>query len=174
MPVLMLTLDDSPKLFLHVFIGSRLAKIVEEGSHMTGRDRAINYGGMVVGSVVGIVVGWLIYRRTMARAAEIAAEEGGLDRSATTAGGQNAESGYFDDNDERGPLMMIDPDDAAALMDDDDISLWAREDEDEDTQRYVDGDDPEVIPGGSKPKGKKVDLDEEAAIEGDGAPAAKK
>ncbi|KAK0733450.1 hypothetical protein B0T26DRAFT_634522 [Lasiosphaeria miniovina] len=81
------TAMTTPKLLIHVFIGSRLARIVESGDKMSGRDRAINYASMAIGALVGFGVGLIIYRRTMARAAELAREvgdeEGGL--GATTA-----------------------------------------------------------------------------------------
>lgn len=124
---------------MHVFIGSRLALLAEVGDKMSTRDRVINFGSMVLGGLVGVGVGWLIYRRTMRRAAEIAAEEAAaldaeegagsivLDGSSSdghsegvvaSAAGAGAGGGYEDDG------LMMDPDDVAALMDDDDISLW--------------------------------------------------
>jgi hypothetical protein len=79
---------------------------------MSFGDRLINYLGMFVGGVVGMVVGWLIYKRTMARAAEIALEEAPEE-------GQVDRSTYLDSED-----TLMDPEDAAALMTDDDLSLW--------------------------------------------------
>ena len=146
---------NSPKLLVHVFIGSRLALLAEEGDKMSTKDRIINFGSMLAGGLVGLVVGWLIFRRTMRRAAEIAAEdalEAGLaiddggarggeyadsdadDFSATTTAGRNAAA-------QRRPLMM-DPDEAALVLDDDDISLWETESPAADAGRgdaYVDG-----------------------------------
>ncbi|KLU82059.1 hypothetical protein MAPG_01138, partial [Magnaporthiopsis poae ATCC 64411] len=65
----------SPKLLIHVFIGSRLAKLAEEGDSMTFSDKMVNYTGMGLSAVVGGVVGLVVYRRTMTRAAELAREE---------------------------------------------------------------------------------------------------
>lgn len=65
-----------PKLAIHVFIGSRLALLVESGDKMSAGDRAINYISMIVFGIMGTAVGIIIYRRTMARAAELAREEG--------------------------------------------------------------------------------------------------
>lgn len=106
--------DHSPKLLIHVFIGSRLAILAEEGDKMTAGDKAINYIGMAVGGAIGLAVGLAIYRRTMARAAELAREEG-RDIDAAEQG-----DGGYDDTD----TTLLDPEDAAAIMDDDALSLW--------------------------------------------------
>lgn len=134
---------NRPKLLVHVFIGSRLAKIAEEGDTMTAKDKAINYAGMLFGGIVGTTVALVIYRRTMARAAELEAEavlaaqgEDGL------AGGD----GRFEDGEDSQLLRAGAEADAAALMDDDDISLWAEGD------GYTDGWDEEQ---GVDERGKK-------------------
>ncbi|KAM5351644.1 hypothetical protein ACJ41O_004367 [Fusarium nematophilum] len=114
------TAFSSPKLLVHVFIGSRLALLAEKGDEMTAGDKAINYLSMFLGGAVGLIVGLIIYRRTMARAAELAREEG-LDPTGLSA--EEGEAGYVDSD--NSPLM--DPEDAAVLMSDDDISLWERD-----------------------------------------------
>ncbi len=112
---------------MHVFIGSRLALLAESGDKMSGWDRAINYVSMAVFGLLGFAVGVLIYRRTMARADELAREaeleagEALLDSSS-----RENEEGVLDD-DLNGPLVHPDELDAAAIMDDDDISLWDTE-----------------------------------------------
>ncbi|TVY60776.1 Golgi apparatus membrane protein tvp38, partial [Lachnellula suecica] len=89
----------SPKLLIHVFIGSRLAKIAESGGEMDGSTRAINYISII---------------RTIARARELEIEE----LEAGQRDGGNAANGGREYSDEG-------ESDAAALMvDDDDISLW--------------------------------------------------
>jgi hypothetical protein len=98
---------------VHVFIGSRLAILAEQGDKMTAGDKAINYISILLGSAVGLIVGLIIYRRTMARAAEIAREE------ATTLSAEQGESMFIDAD-----ADLLDPEDAAALMSDDDMSLW--------------------------------------------------
>ncbi|KAJ4323467.1 Tlg2-vesicle protein [Fusarium piperis] len=125
---------SSPKLLVHVFIGSRIALLAEKGDQMTAGDKAINYLSMLVGVTVGIVVGLIIYRRTMARAAQLAREDG-LDPAAL-ATTEEGEAGYMDSD--NSPLM--DPEDAAVLMSDDDISLWERDGLE---NRYHDDDDDE-------------------------------
>jgi uncharacterized membrane protein YdjX (TVP38/TMEM64 family) len=107
------TLISSPKLLIHVFIGSRLADIAERGGSMDTSTRLINYASITIGVTLGVSVGWIIYQKTMARAEELEAEELEAGR-----GEGGAESGrrYSD-------AGLEDPD-AAVLMDDDDISLW--------------------------------------------------
>ncbi|KAK0673271.1 hypothetical protein QBC41DRAFT_135746 [Cercophora samala] len=112
----------TPKLLVHIFIGSRLALLAESGDTMTGFDKFVNYASMAVGAAVGMGVAWAIYKRTMKRAEELAGEdlEGGA--GLLGDGGETQEEGRENDR-------LVDPDemDAAAvdvLMDDDDISLW--------------------------------------------------
>ncbi|KAK2601727.1 Tlg2-vesicle protein [Conoideocrella luteorostrata] len=129
---------STPKLLIHVFIGSRLAILVEEGDKMSAGDKAINYIGMAVGGIIGFAVGLAIYRRTMARAAELARQEGGeLDEAEEGQGG-------YDDTD----ATLMDPEDAAAIMSDDDVSLWETQGNDS-WDAYNDDDDDDET---SKPK----------------------
>lgn len=105
-------------------------------------DRVINYVSMLIGGLVGMGVGYFIYRRTMARAAELAREDAERGRP-LDAGGRRLSGGvnggppreYADDDVAHGgeDTRLMDPNDAAALMvDDDDISLWdAAGDEDD-------------------------------------------
>ncbi|EXJ61208.1 uncharacterized protein A1O5_12000 [Cladophialophora psammophila CBS 110553] len=65
----------TPKLLVHVFIGSRLAVIARTREKMTMGDRAINYGSIALGAVVGSLTGLYIYRQTMARAKQLEADE---------------------------------------------------------------------------------------------------
>ena len=105
----------SPKLLIHVFIGSRLAVIAEsEGGKMDAGTKAINYISIIVGGVLGVAVGWIIYQRTIARARELEIEEleAGRREGAVVVGREYTDSGEAGDAD------------AAALMNDDDISLW--------------------------------------------------
>jgi uncharacterized membrane protein YdjX (TVP38/TMEM64 family) len=64
----------TPKLLVHVFIGSRLAAIAKSGEKMSAGTRAINYISIAVGATVGIVTGWYIYQKTMARARQLEEE----------------------------------------------------------------------------------------------------
>lgn len=65
----------TPKLLVHVFIGSRLAVIARTREKMTMGDRAINYGSIALGAIIGGLTGFYIYQKTMARAKELEAEE---------------------------------------------------------------------------------------------------
>ena len=105
----------SPKLLIHIFVGSRLAYIAENGDSMSTTDKAINYIGMALGGILGLVIGVVIYNRTMIRADELAAEEAAGLGSPRGGGGTD----YADTE-----AGLMDPEAAAALMDDDDISLW--------------------------------------------------
>lgn len=53
----------SPRLLIHVFIGSRLAAIAKSGEKMDAGTKAINYGSIVAGAVLGTATGWFIYQR---------------------------------------------------------------------------------------------------------------
>ncbi|KAK3941570.1 putative tlg2-vesicle protein of 38 kda protein [Diplogelasinospora grovesii] len=130
------TAAATPKLLVHVFIGSRLALLAEDGDSMSPGDRAINYVSMAVGGLLGMGVGLFIYKRTMARAAELAREDG--EEDIANFAGAAEEAGlighldhHSDDDDleegargEEEEEEEDDDDDAAALMDPDDISLW--------------------------------------------------
>ncbi|EHK40853.1 hypothetical protein TRIATDRAFT_177343, partial [Trichoderma atroviride IMI 206040] len=105
---------STPKLLIHVFIGSRLAIIAEAGDSMTTRDKMVNYASMIIGGAIGAAAGIIIYRRTMARAAELALEE-----ATVTIAAEEGEGGYEDTVD-----TLLDPEDAAHAMGDDDVSLW--------------------------------------------------
>lgn len=60
---------------LHVFIGSQLAKLAETGDKMDAKTKAISYISIVIGIVAGALTGWVIYRQTKKRAAQLEAEE---------------------------------------------------------------------------------------------------
>ncbi|KAI1490690.1 hypothetical protein F5X96DRAFT_635044 [Biscogniauxia mediterranea] len=127
---------STPKLLVHVFIGSRLALLAESGDAMPLGDRVVNYLSMLLGFGLGIAVSLVIYRRTMARAKAIARED-------AAAAGLAVPDDLDDDDDltyadlEEGVLRhtsgdnhrnssdeLVDEDAAALIMDADDISLW--------------------------------------------------
>jgi uncharacterized membrane protein YdjX (TVP38/TMEM64 family) len=107
----------TPKLLIHVFIGSRLADLVDRGEKMDTATRIVNYASIAGGSLLGIGLGYYIYQRTVARARELELEESqGLTR---TPGLGDDGNDYFEGN----------FDEPSAGMDDDDISLWDNDDE---------------------------------------------
>ncbi|RMZ79566.1 hypothetical protein DV737_g3413, partial [Chaetothyriales sp. CBS 132003] len=61
----------TPKLFIHVFIGSRLAAIAKSHEQMSTGTRLLNYASILFGAVVGALVGWYIYQKTMARSRQL-------------------------------------------------------------------------------------------------------
>ncbi|KAH8732950.1 hypothetical protein GQ44DRAFT_696713 [Phaeosphaeriaceae sp. PMI808] len=103
----------SPKLMLHIFIGSQLEKIAESGGKMDPKTKAISYISIAIGAVAGVVTGWFMYRKTKQRAAQLEAEErAGVRRTSV----EDLERDYADD-----PAAL----EAAEHLreDDDDISL---------------------------------------------------
>ena len=80
---------------------------------MDAGTKAINYASIIIGVLLGVTVGYIIYQRTIARAKELEIEE--LE-AARGEGGERVE-GYFDGAD-------VDADGMA----EDDISLWDNED----------------------------------------------
>ncbi|TGO43520.1 hypothetical protein BHYA_0001g01430 [Botrytis hyacinthi] len=132
----------TPKLLIHVFIGSRLGSLAGD-EEMDTSTKLINYASIVIGAGLGATVGYIIYQRTIARAKELEIEELGT-ANGDVAAGRRVAAEYSDVNN-----------DDAALMNDDDISLW-----DNDAQAgytdFVDEDGGDVFANG--------DLDEEADI----------
>ncbi|KAL7960500.1 hypothetical protein V8C34DRAFT_276526 [Trichoderma compactum] len=110
---------STPKLLIHIFIGSRLAIIAEQGDAMPLRDKIVNYTGMFIGGAIGAAAGFIIYRRTMARAEELARDE------ATINAAEEGIGGYEDTDD-----TLMDPEDAADVMGGDDVSLWDNQGDD--------------------------------------------
>ncbi|PSN63364.1 hypothetical protein BS50DRAFT_110278 [Corynespora cassiicola Philippines] len=116
----------SPKLMLHIFIGSQLEKIAESGGKMDPGTKALSYVSIGIGAVAGIATGWFMYQKTKARARQLEAEErAGIRRTSI----EDLENDYADD-----PSAL----EAATNIreDDDDISLrsgWGDEYHDEPT-----------------------------------------
>ena len=66
----------TPKLLIHVFIGSRLGALTARGEK--GLDfggKVANWGGIALGVALGALTGWMVYQRMAARARELEAEE---------------------------------------------------------------------------------------------------
>jgi hypothetical protein len=128
----------SPKLMLHIFIGSQLEKIAESGGKMPPKAKALSYISIAIGAAAGAGTAWFMYKKTKERGAQLEAEErAGVRRASVDDLGNE----YADD-----PEALA----AAELLreEDDDISLrsgWGDEyrDEPTDTDDAVDiGDDP--------------------------------
>lgn len=154
---------STPKLLVHVFIGSRLALLAESGDSMSVGGKVVNYLSMLLGSVLGMALGLFIYRRTMARAKELAREEAAA--NGLVADGDDIDGDELDYADlEEGVLggrrqqqhqQQAGEADEAALMDGDDISLWEtdgpeggyRDDDDDDDDANERADGSEDRPG---------------------------
>jgi hypothetical protein len=116
----------SPKLMLHIFIGSQLEKIAESGGKMDARTKALSYTSIAIGAVAGAATAWFMYKKTKERAAQLEAEERAGVRRASI---EDLEREYADD-----PAAL----EAAETLreDDDDISLrtgWGDEYHDDPT-----------------------------------------
>ncbi|OQE42986.1 hypothetical protein PENCOP_c003G02158 [Penicillium coprophilum] len=65
----------SPKLLVPAFIGSRIRLLSEKGEEMSAGSKAVNICSIILTISIGIFTGWYIYQRTLARAAELEAQE---------------------------------------------------------------------------------------------------
>ncbi|KAF2739315.1 hypothetical protein EJ04DRAFT_540935 [Polyplosphaeria fusca] len=123
----------SPKLMLHIFIGSQLEKIAKSGGKMPPKAKALSYVSIAIGSIAGIATGWFMYKKTKERAKQLEAEErAGIRRTSI----EDLDRDYADD-----PAAL----EAAETLreDDDDISLrsgWADEYHDDPTDNDDDDD----------------------------------
>ncbi|KAH3945635.1 golgi apparatus membrane protein TVP38 [Parastagonospora nodorum] len=129
----------SPKLMLHIFIGSQLEKIAESGGKMDPKTKAISYLSIGIGAIAGIVTGWFMYKKTRERAAQLEAEERAGIRRASI---EDLEREYSDDPEALGVAETL-------REEEDDISLnttWDDEYHDEPVVTEDDaieiGDDP--------------------------------
>lgn len=120
---------STPKLLVHIFIGSRLAILIEKGDTMSTRDKIVNWLSMFIGGAIGLTVGFIIYRQTMSRAAAIAREQ-------QQEAAEEGHSGYADAD-----TALLDPEDAAAVMSEDDLSMWGDQDHDDWAYGHADEDD---------------------------------
>ncbi|KAF1989659.1 hypothetical protein K402DRAFT_326494 [Aulographum hederae CBS 113979] len=111
---LIATTIASPKLLLHIFVGSKLGEIAEKGGQMDAKTKAISYASIAIGVLAGIITGYVIYWQTTARAKALEAEERAA--SADQAGAAGARREYSDDP-ESGLMGE------SIREDDDDISL---------------------------------------------------
>lgn len=138
----------TPKLFIPVFIGSRLAAIGRSHEKMSGGTRAINYVSIIGGALVGIFTGWYIYRKTMARARELESEERSAVRdSYNRSGAQPPE--FSDDPESQAAAETVGRDLEGDFVDEDALPRDEYRDEftddDDDVFDQGDGDEEEAI-----------------------------
>ncbi|KAI9835183.1 MAG: hypothetical protein M1819_002553 [Sarea resinae] len=115
------TIIATPKLFIHVFIGTRLADIGENGGKMDLGTKAINWASIIGGGIIGATVGWLIYRKTMTRAAQLEAEEYA---NAQATAPEDLAREYSDDADEQTAAETLRRPGSGTGSRGDDISLF--------------------------------------------------
>lgn len=65
----------TPKLFIPVFIGSRLASIAKNKGEMPLGTKLLNWASIIFFGLLGLFVGWFIYQKTMQRARDMEDEE---------------------------------------------------------------------------------------------------
>ena len=112
----------SPKLLLHIFIGSRLGDLAERGDKMDFRTKMVSYVSILVGIVAGIATGYFIYVRTKTRAAQLEAEEA----TAVTGGRRPSGAAGADYDDDLNVRRA-----AGVLRGRDDMSLHTTQDDDD-------------------------------------------
>jgi hypothetical protein len=122
----------SPKLLLHVFVGSKLGELAEKGKEMDARTKAISYVSIIIGVIAGGVTGFVIYRQTKIRAKELEEQER---QHVRTGSRDTIRSEYSDDP---GALEAAE----ALREDEDDISLreqWDVDYEDDEEEVAAEG-----------------------------------
>ncbi|KAL1868776.1 Tlg2-vesicle protein [Paecilomyces lecythidis] len=75
----------SPKLLVPAFIGSRIRILSENNEKMSAGSKAVNIISIIITVAIGLFTGLYIYRRTLARAEELEAEERANIRSSLQA-----------------------------------------------------------------------------------------
>jgi membrane protein DedA with SNARE-associated domain len=137
----------TPKLLLHVFVGAKLGELAEKGKEMDAHTKMISYISIAIGLLAGAVTGWVIYRQTKARAAELEEQEREDARGSSREG---LRADYADD-----PAAL----EAAEVLreDEDDISLRDAWDDD-----YGYDEDEEEDDGAISPYRDELSADEDA------------
>ena len=109
----------SPKLLIHVFIGSRLAKIAKNKGEMSAGTKALNWFSILFFGLLGATVGWIIYKKTMERARMLEAEQQGQVREESRRPGHVADR-FTDDPEAQvaAETLARDDDDEVAYFDD--------------------------------------------------------
>lgn len=109
----------TPKLLIHVFIGSRLAKIAKNKGEMSAGTKALNWASIIGFGMLGAFVGWFIYRKTMQRARKLEAEEEDRVRDSARRTGHIPRE-FSDDPEAQmaAEALMRDGDDGMAYFDD--------------------------------------------------------
>ncbi|KAI4284902.1 MAG: hypothetical protein L6R35_004779 [Caloplaca aegaea] len=125
------------KLLIPIFIGTRLAAIARDGKQKDATTTVINWISIIGGVILGLVTGWLIYKRTVARAQELEAEERNGVRQPGTRAGE-----FLDDPDDQAATATLLRDDQIDFRDERDPPAYRDEftDDEDDVFRFGDGD----------------------------------
>ena len=137
----------SPKLLIHVFIGSRMAVIAWDGGQLDTATKAINWIGIIGGMILGAVTGYLIYQRTVARSEQLEAEERGK-VGAPRARGLSHPDEFVDDLGDGDADEEMGANDDIDFLDEDGRGGPYRDEDDEDGDdvfKYADGDEENSI-----------------------------
>lgn len=131
----------SPKLLIHVFIGSRLANIAKDKGDMSAGTKALNWFSIIFFGLLGAFVGWFIYRKTMQRARDLEAEEAGRVRAESRRTGHVPEQ-FTDDPEAQvaAETLARDEDDEVAYFDDEPSPQPYRDDQADDDDVFGKGD----------------------------------
>jgi uncharacterized membrane protein YdjX (TVP38/TMEM64 family) len=111
----------SPKLLIHVFIGSRLRAIGENGGQMTFGAKTLNWISIFISALVGAFTGYYIYQRTMARARQLEADENASVRNAVTHTGRPPAEFADDPEAQAADSTLAQYDDDVDFLDEDSI-----------------------------------------------------
>ncbi|KAI9794484.1 MAG: Tlg2-vesicle protein [Candelina submexicana] len=95
----------TPKLLIHIFIGTRLAALAKSGGKMDTGTKLINYASIAFSAILGAATAWFIYQRTMARAQELEDEER-ANPSVSASPTQRTDS-FSDDPEDEGAASML-------------------------------------------------------------------
>ncbi|KAL8651328.1 MAG: hypothetical protein Q9210_003316 [Variospora velana] len=125
------------KLLIPIFIGTRLAAIARDGKKKDATTTAINWISIIGGVILGLVTGWLIYRRTVARAQELEAEQRNGVRQPGTRAGE-----FLDDPDDQAATATLLRNDQIDFRDERGPPAYRDEftDDEDDVFRFGDGD----------------------------------
>ncbi|MCJ1463661.1 Tlg2-vesicle protein [Pseudocyphellaria aurata] len=125
----------TPKLIIHVFIGSRLAAIAKSGGKMDTTTKVINWASIIGGLIIGALTAWFIYSRTLARSREIETEERSRRRPAPRG------SDFSDDPEEQATIATLLRNDQIDFLDeendqDDYMDVFSDDDDDENAFQF--------------------------------------
>lgn len=125
------------KLLIPIFVGTRLAAIAKDKDKKDPTANAINWISIVGGLIFGIVTGWLIYKKTVARAQELEAEE----RAGSRQSGPRTRQ-FSDDPEDHAATATLLKDDQIDFRDDRTSQSYRDEftDDEDDVFRFGDGD----------------------------------